>query len=43
MVVAHGPDGGFIRWAERGAGVLMLVAALYFFYQAAVYAGWLTP
>jgi len=28
----------FIRWAERAAGALMLVAALYFFYQAAVYA-----
>lgn len=35
--------GAFIRWAERAAGALMLAAALYFFYQAAVYAGWLTP
>jgi cytochrome c-type biogenesis protein len=33
----------FIRWAERVAGALMLAAALYFFYQAAGYAGWLTP
>jgi len=33
----------FILWAERAAGALMLVAALYFFYQATVYAGWLTP
>jgi cytochrome c-type biogenesis protein len=31
----------FIRWAERAGGVLMLAAALYFLYQAAVYAGWL--
>ncbi len=35
--------GRFIRWAERAAGALMLAAALYFLYQAAVYAGWLTP
>jgi cytochrome c-type biogenesis protein len=36
-------SGRFIRWAERVAGALMLAAALYFFYQATVYAGWLTP
>jgi cytochrome c-type biogenesis protein len=34
---------GFIRWAERAGGVLMLAAALYFLYQATVYAGWLSP
>ena len=34
--------GKFIRWAERMAGALVLAAAIYFFYQAAVYAGWLT-
>jgi cytochrome c-type biogenesis protein len=34
---------GFIRWTERAAGVLMLAAALYFLYQAAIYAGWLSP
>ncbi len=34
---------GFVRWAERAGGVLMLAAALYFFYQAALYAGWLSP
>jgi cytochrome c-type biogenesis protein len=33
---------GFIRWVERAGGVLLLAAALYFFYQAAVYAGWLS-
>jgi cytochrome c-type biogenesis protein len=33
----------FVRWAERAGGVLMLAAALYFLYQAAVFAGWLTP
>lgn len=33
----------FILWVERAGGVLMLLAALYFFYQAAVYAGWLSP
>lgn len=34
---------GFIRWVERAGGALLLAAALYFFYQAAVYAGWLSP
>jgi cytochrome c-type biogenesis protein len=34
---------GFIRWAERAGGVLMLAAALYFLYQAGIFAGWLTP
>lgn len=33
----------FIMFAERTAGVLMLAAAIYFFFRAAVYAGWLTP
>lgn len=33
----------FILWIERAGGVLMCAAALYFFYQAAVYAGWLPP
>lgn len=31
---------GFIRWVERAGGALLLAAALYFFYQAAVYAGY---
>lgn len=35
--------GGFTRSVERLGGVLMLAAAAYFFYQAAVYAGWLAP
>jgi len=34
---------GFIRWAERAGGVFMLAAALYFLYQAAIFAGWLSP
>ena len=34
---------GFIRWIERAGGGLLLGAALYFFFQAAVYAGWLSP
>jgi cytochrome c-type biogenesis protein len=33
----------FIRWVERVGGALMFAAALYFLYQAAVYAGWLSP
>lgn len=33
----------FTLWAERAGGALMLAAALYFSYQAALYAGWLTP
>ncbi len=33
----------FTRWVERGGGALMLAVALYFMYQAALYAGWLTP
>jgi cytochrome c-type biogenesis protein len=35
--------GPFIRWVERVGGTLMLVVAAYFFYQAAIYAGWLAP
>lgn len=33
----------FTLWAERAGGMLMLLAALYFLHQAAVYAGWLSP
>ncbi|MEO5765413.1 MAG: cytochrome c biogenesis protein CcdA [Casimicrobiaceae bacterium] len=33
----------FLLWVERIAGALMLASALYFFYQAAVYAGWQMP
>lgn len=35
--------GLFIRWVERFSGALVLIAAVYFFYQAALYAGWLAP
>jgi len=35
--------GRFITLAERASGALMLAAAVYFFYRAAVYAGWLPP
>lgn len=34
---------GFVLWAERIGGAVMLAAAAYFFYQAAIYAGWLMP
>jgi cytochrome c-type biogenesis protein len=34
---------GFIRWAERAGGVLMLAAAIYFLYQVTIFAGWLPP
>jgi cytochrome c-type biogenesis protein len=34
---------GFILWVERTGGILMLAAAVYFLYQAAIYAGWLPP
>jgi cytochrome c-type biogenesis protein len=33
----------FVRGVERIGGGLLLVAALFFLYQAAVYAGWLAP
>lgn len=33
----------FIRWIERIGGALLIAAALYFLYQAAVYAGWVSP
>jgi cytochrome c-type biogenesis protein len=33
----------FVVWVERIGGALLLAAALYFFYQAGVYAGWLPP
>lgn len=33
----------FIRWVERIGGALMFAAALFFLYQAAIYAGWLSP
>jgi len=36
-------SGTFTRLVERLGGVLMLAAAAYFFYQAVIYAGWLTP
>jgi hypothetical protein len=29
--------------AERAGGALLFAAALYFLYQAALYAGWLKP
>ena len=32
-----------VRKVERIGGAVMLASALYFFYQAAVYAGWLPP
>lgn len=32
----------FIRWVERIGGGLLLAAAIYFLYQAAWYAGWLS-
>lgn len=35
--------GPFTRWIERLGGVLMLTAAMYFYYQATIYAGWVTP
>lgn len=35
--------GTFTRSVERFGGVLMLAAAGYFFYQAAIYAGWFAP
>jgi len=34
---------GFIVWAERIGGTLLIVAAGYFSYRATVYAGWLLP
>jgi cytochrome c-type biogenesis protein len=52
-VIAAGAAASFIKnlrhtrsylvWMERAGGVLMLAAALYFFYQSAIYAGWVTP
>ena len=33
----------FTLWAERIGAVLVFAAALYFLYQAALYAGWLRP
>lgn len=52
-IVAAGTAAGFfahlwrthvlVRWVERAGGVLLLVAGLFFLYQAAVYAGWLAP
>jgi hypothetical protein len=32
-----------LHWAERTGGVLTLAAALCFLYQAAIFAGWLSP
>lgn len=34
---------GFVLWTERAAGALLLVAALFFLHQAAVYAEWWPP
>lgn len=52
-VIAAGAAAGFVKslghtrsyiaWIERAGGALMLAAALYFFYQSAIYAGWVTP
>lgn len=33
---------GFVRWAERIGAALMLGAAVYFVYRAAVYSGWMS-
>lgn len=33
----------FVLWVERISGILLLLAAGYFAYQAAVYAGWIAP
>ncbi|EFI53034.1 cytochrome c biogenesis protein CcdA [Afipia sp. 1NLS2] len=33
----------FTLWAERIGAALMFVSALYFFYQAALYGGWVRP
>jgi cytochrome c-type biogenesis protein len=33
----------FTIWVERTGGALLLAAALFFFHQAAIYAGWLPP
>ena len=33
----------FVLWVERTGGALMLAAALYFLFQASVFAGWLAP
>ena len=35
--------GPFTRCIERLGGALMLASAMYFYYQAIIYAGWLTP
>lgn len=35
--------GRFTLWAERIGAALMLATALYFLYEAALYAGWLSP
>jgi hypothetical protein len=34
---------GFVVWAERIGGALLIAAAGYFGHQAAIYAGWLSP
>lgn len=33
----------FVLWVERISGILLLLAAAYFAYQATVYAGWIAP
>lgn len=35
--------GTLTRWVERLSGILMLAAAVYFLYQAAIYFGWIAP
>lgn len=35
--------GRFTLWAERIGAALMLATALYFLYEAALYAGWPSP
>lgn len=32
-----------LGWIERFGGVLMLAAAAYFYYQASIYFGWVSP
>jgi cytochrome c-type biogenesis protein len=36
-------SGSLTRWIERFGGVLMLAAAAYFYYQASIYFGWVSP
>lgn len=36
-------SGPLTRWIERFGGALMLAAAAYFYYQALIYFGWVSP